>query len=38
MTNQIDFVVISMDIPYRVTETNGLNGTYRRPLLRLQVR
>jgi uncharacterized protein (TIGR03790 family) len=27
LTNQIDFVVLSMDIPYRVTETNGLNST-----------
>ncbi len=27
LTNQIDFVVLSMDIPYRVTDTNGLNST-----------
>jgi uncharacterized protein (TIGR03790 family) len=27
LTNQIDYVVLSMDIPYRVTETNGANST-----------
>jgi len=27
LTNQIDFVVLSMDIPYRLTETNGVNST-----------
>lgn len=27
LTNQIDYVVLSMDIPYRVTETNGANAT-----------
>lgn len=27
LTNQIDYVVLSMDIPYRVTDTNGLNST-----------
>jgi uncharacterized protein (TIGR03790 family) len=27
LTHQIDYVVLSMDIPYRVTETNGNNAT-----------
>ena len=27
LTNQIDYVVLLMDIPYRVTETNGANAT-----------
>jgi uncharacterized protein (TIGR03790 family) len=27
LTNQIDYVVLAMDIPYRVTETNGVNST-----------
>ncbi|MBI3850804.1 MAG: TIGR03790 family protein [Verrucomicrobia bacterium] len=27
LTNQIDFVLLSMDIPYRVADTNGLNST-----------
>ncbi len=27
LTNQIDYVVLSMDIPYRVTSTNGDNST-----------
>ena len=27
LTTQIDVVVLSMDIPYRVSETNGLNST-----------
>ena len=27
LTNQVDYVVLSMDIPYRTTATNGVNGT-----------
>ncbi len=27
LTNQVDYVVLSMDIPYRVIDTNGLNST-----------
>jgi uncharacterized protein (TIGR03790 family) len=27
LTNQVDYVVLSMDIPYQVTATNGLNST-----------
>jgi len=27
LTNQIDYVVLSMDIPYQVTDTNGINST-----------
>jgi uncharacterized protein (TIGR03790 family) len=27
LTNQVDYVVISMDIPYQVTDTNGINST-----------
>lgn len=27
LTNQIDFVALSMDIPYRVTDSNGVNST-----------
>jgi len=27
LTNQVDYVVLSMDIPYRVTDTNGINAT-----------
>jgi len=27
LTNQVDYVVLSMDIPYRVTDTNGANST-----------
>ena len=27
LTNQIDYVLLSMDFPYRVTDTNGANGT-----------
>ncbi len=27
LTNQVDYVVLSMDIPYRVTDTNGINST-----------
>ncbi|HEY2952287.1 MAG TPA: TIGR03790 family protein [Verrucomicrobiae bacterium] len=27
LTNQIDFVVLSMDIPYRVNDSNGINST-----------
>ena len=27
LTNQIDYVLLSTDIPYRVTETNGANST-----------
>ncbi len=27
LTNQVDYVVLSMDIPYQVTETNGINST-----------
>ncbi len=27
LTNQIEFVVLSMDIPYRIIETNGVNST-----------
>jgi uncharacterized protein (TIGR03790 family) len=27
LTNQIDYVLLSMDIPYRITDTNGANAT-----------
>ncbi len=27
LTNQIDYVLLSMDIPYRVTASNGMNST-----------
>ena len=27
LTNQIDYVLLSMDFPYRVTDTNGVNST-----------
>ena len=27
LTNQIDYVVLSMDIPYQVTDPNGINST-----------
>lgn len=27
LTNQVDYVVLSMDIPYQVTATNGINST-----------
>ncbi|MFZ0826503.1 MAG: TIGR03790 family protein [Verrucomicrobiia bacterium] len=27
LTNQIDYIVLSMDIPYQVTDTNGINST-----------
>ena len=27
LTNQVDYVVLSMDIPYQVTATNGMNST-----------
>src|ERR1039458_10180694 len=27
LTNQIDYVLLSMDFPYRVTDTNGANST-----------
>ncbi len=27
LTNQVDYVLLSMDIPYQVTATNGLNST-----------
>jgi uncharacterized protein (TIGR03790 family) len=27
LTNQVDYVVLSMDFPYRVTATNGINST-----------
>ena len=27
LTNQIDYVVLCMDIPYQVTDTNGINST-----------
>ncbi len=27
LTNQVDYIVLSMDIPYQVTDTNGLNST-----------
>ena len=27
LTNQVDYVVLSMDIPYEVTATNGINST-----------
>ena len=27
LTNQADYVVLSMDIPYQVTDTNGVNST-----------
>jgi uncharacterized protein (TIGR03790 family) len=27
LTNQVDYIVLSMDIPYRVTATNGMNST-----------
>jgi len=27
LTNQIEYVVLSMDIPFQVTDTNGLNST-----------
>jgi uncharacterized protein (TIGR03790 family) len=27
LTNQVDYVVLSMDIPYQVTDTNGVNST-----------
>ena len=27
LTNQIDYVVLAMDFPYRVTDTNGANST-----------
>src|SRR5664280_2325082 len=26
LTNQVDYIVLSMDIPYQVTDTNGLNS------------
>lgn len=29
LTNQIEYLVLSMDIPYRVAETNGTNGLVR---------
>lgn len=27
LTNQVDYIVLSMDIPYQVTDTNGVNST-----------
>ena len=36
LTNQVDYVVLSMDIPYRVTATNGNELDDRRVVLRFQ--
>jgi len=36
LTNQVDYVVLSMDIPYQVTAADGINSTTAAVVLRFQ--